>query len=152
MESLTLEQLRVANAAGGIAGVKLKGQGGTFLIEIATRSGPSALLAKARSTEPRRFGSPAAALHVLRDIGITTGEFDAKDWNPDEKANTAGNRGRGRSEALRKAYDAVSWNALVAAEIQEAIDDPGPSVPHEEVMARMDARVARHKAGRGRRA
>lgn len=149
MQSMTLEQLRVAKEAGGVTGVKLKGQGGAFLVEIVTRSGPSALLAKARSTEPRRFGNPAAALHVLRDVGITAGEFDAQDWNPDEKLNTAGTRGR--AEALRRAHEAAAYNASLAAAVQEAIDDPRPSLPHDDVMARMNARIARHKAG-GKRA
>ena len=38
------------------------------------------------------------------------------------------------------------YNAWLAAEIQEAIDDPRPSIPHEEVMARMDAQLARLQA------
>lgn len=38
--------------------------------------------------------------------------------------------------------------AWLAAEIQAAIDDPRPSIPHEEVMARMDAQIARLKEGR----
>ena len=33
--------------------------------------------------------------------------------------------------------------AWLAAEIQAAIDDPRSSIPHEEVMARMDAQLAR---------
>ena len=68
---MTLEQLRTASKAGGVAGVTLKGQGGVFFVQIATRNGGSAVLAKARSTEPRRFGNPTAALSVLRGIGIT---------------------------------------------------------------------------------
>lgn len=36
----------------------------------------------------------------------------------------------------------------LAAEIQAAIDDPRPSIPHEEVMAGMDAQLARLKEGR----
>lgn len=45
-----------------------------------------------------------------------------------------------------------SYEAWLAAEIQEAIDDPRPSVPHDEVMARMDARIADHKEAREKRA
>ena len=67
------------------------------------RRSAAALLAKARSNEPRRFGNPLAALNVLRDIGITVGQFDASAWNPDEKDETPGNRGR--AEALRKATE-----------------------------------------------
>lgn len=38
--------------------------------------------------------------------------------------------------------------AWLDAEIQAAIDDPRPSIPHEEVMARMDAQIARLREGR----
>ena len=37
--------------------------------------------------------------------------------------------------------------ARLAAEIQAAIDDPRPSIPHEEVMARMDAQLVHLKEG-----
>ena len=40
---------------------------------------------------------------------------------------------------------ALDW---LAAEIQAAIDDPRPSIPHAEVMARMDAQLARLNADR----
>ena len=41
-----------------------------------------------------------------------------------------------------------NFTAWLAAEIQAAIDDPRSSIPHEEVMARMDAQIARLKEGR----
>lgn len=144
MKSMTIEQLRAASDAGGVEGVTLKGQGGAFLVQIATRSGAAALLAKARSNEPHRFGNPVAALKVLRDVGITIGQFDASEWNPAGKEETVGNRGR--ADAMRKAHQAAAYTEWLAAEIQEAIDDPRPSIPHDEVMARMDARIGRHKA------
>ena len=144
MRSMTIEQLRAASDAGGVSGVTLKGQGGAFLVQIDTRSGGGAVLAKARSTEPRRFGNPAAALNVLRDIGITIGQFDASEWNPDEKVPTAGIRGR--AAALREAHQSAAYNKWLAAEIQASIDDPRPSIPHDEVMGRMDAKIASLKA------
>ncbi len=49
MPSMTLEQLRAANDAGGVSVVTLKGQGGAFVVEITTRNGSAAVLAKARS-------------------------------------------------------------------------------------------------------
>lgn len=144
MQSMTLEQLRTASETGGVVDVTLKGRGGSFFVQITTRSGVGALLTKARSSEPRRFGNPAAALNVLRDIGITVGRFDASEWDPSERE--PGSRTNGRAEALRKAHKAAAYNEWLAAEIQAAIDEPGPSVPHDEVVARMDARIARHKA------
>lgn len=150
MQSMTIEQLRAASNAGGVSGVTLKGQGGAFLVQIATRSGSSAVLSKARSTEPRRFGNPLVALKVLRDIGITAGKFDASEYNPADKEPDAGNRGR--ADAMREAHEAAAYNQWLAAEIQVSIDDPQPSISHDEVMARMDARIARHKAAGGKRA
>lgn len=137
---MTLEQLRAARNAGGVTGVTLKGQGGTFFVQIATRSGVDAVLAKARSSEPRRFGNPAAALNVLRDLGITIGQFDASEWNPDQKEPAPGTSGR--AEALRKAHQAAAYSEWLAAEIQEAIDDPRPNLSHDEVMSGMDADIA----------
>ncbi len=150
MQSMTIEQLRAASNAGGVSGVTLKGQGGAFFVQIDTRSGSGALLSKARSTEPRRFGNPLVALNVLRDIGITVGQFDASEYDPAKKEQDAGNRGR--ADAMREAHEAAAYNHWLVTEIQEAIDDPRPSILHDEVMARMDARIARHKTRSEKRA
>ena len=140
MQSMTIEQLRAASLAGGVAEVTLKGSGAFFLVQIATRSGANAVLAKARSNEPRRFGNPLAALNVLRDIGISIGLFDATEWDPAEKKESTGNRGR--AEAMRKAHKAAAWSQWVADEIQEAIDDPRSNLSHKEVMSAMEADIA----------
>lgn len=140
MQSMTLEQLRTASEAGGVAGVTLKGQGGVFVVQIVTRNGAGAVLAKARSSEPRRFGNPTAALNVLREVGITIGQFDASEWNPAEREPAPGTSGR--AEALRKAHQAAAYTDWLATEIREAIDDPRPNLSHEEVMAEMEADIA----------
>ncbi|EOU8399073.1 hypothetical protein ACN1YK_003082 [Escherichia coli] len=140
MQSMTLEQLRTASEAGGVSGVTLKGQGGAFFVQIATRNGSGAVLAKARSSEPRRFGNPASAMNVLRDVGITIGQFDASEWNPAEREPVE--RSDSRAQALRKAHEAAAYNEWLAGEIQEAIDDPRPNISHDDVMAEMDADIA----------
>lgn len=150
MLSMTLEQLRATASAGGVTGVTLKGQGGGFFVEIATRSGQDACLVKARTTEPRRFGNPTSALIVLRDLGLTVAQLDATNWNPDQKDMTRSRQSR--AEAMRGAHEAAAYNQRLATDIQEAIDDPRPSVPHDDVMARMDARIARHKAASAKQA
>lgn len=152
MLSMTLEQLRATAAAGGVAGVTLKGQGGVFMLRIATRSGQDALLAKARSTEPRRFGNPASAMILLREVGIAVAQLDATDWNPDEKDMSRSRASQ--AEAMRTAHQAAAHNRWLAAEIQDALDDPRPSLPHDEVLAAMDAEidaVERKRAGSARR-
>ena len=140
MHSMTLEQLRATVGAGGVTGVTLKGQGGGFFVEIATRSGQAAFLSKARSTEPRRFGNPTSALIVLRDVGIAVAQLDATNWNPDEKDMTRSRQNR--AEAMRGAHEAAAYNQWLASEIRASIDDPRPSIPHDEVIAEMDATIA----------
>jgi hypothetical protein len=146
MQSMTIEQLRAASNSGGVSGVTLKGQGGAFLVQIATRSGSSAVLSKARSTEPRRFGNPLAALNVLRDIGITVGQFDASAYDPADKTHDAGNRGR--ADAMREAHEAAAYNQWLANEIQTSIEDPRSNISHDEVMAELDATIASLKKKR----
>lgn len=141
MQTMTLEQLRTVHSSGGVVDVTLKGRGGAFFVQITTRSVTNALLAKARSSEPRPFGNPAAALNALRDAGITVGRFDASEWDPAERKPAS--RADGRAEGLRKAHQAAAWNDWLAAEIQAAIDDPAASASNDEVLARMDARIRR---------
>lgn len=140
MQSMTLEQLRATVSAGGVVGVTLKGEGGGFFLQIATRSGQDAVLTKARSVEPRRFGNPLSALVVLRDIGIAVAQLDATHWNPGQKDMSQSRENR--AKAMREAHEAAAYTKWLAAEIQAAIDDPRPSIPHDEVMAGMDADIA----------
>ena len=140
MQSMTLEQLRATVSAGGVVGVTLKGQGSGFFMEIATRSGQDAFLVKARSTEPRRFGSPNSALIVLRDLGIAVAQLDATNWNPDQKEVTQ-NRDS-RAQAMRQAHEAAAYNQWLAGEIEASIDDLRPNLSHDEVIAEMDADIA----------
>ena len=149
MQGMTLEQLRSVRRSGGVSQVTLKAKGGTFVVKIDTLSGVSAVLAKARSSEPRRFGNPAVAFNVLRSIGITAGQFDASEWDPDAKEPTAG--GRGRAEALRKAHKASAYADWLGAEIQSALDDTSANIAHDDVFAEMESDIARLKSKPARR-
>ena len=87
---------------------------------------------------------------VLRDLGIAVAQVDATNWNPDQK-EVSQNRDS-RAQAMRQAHEAAAYNHWLVGEIQEAIDDPRPSVPHDKVMARMDALIERHKTAGAKRA
>jgi hypothetical protein len=140
MLNMTLEQLRATASAGGVVSVTLKGEGSGFLMQIATRSGQDVFLVKARSTEPRRFGSPNSAMIVLREMGIVVAQIDATNWNPDQKEVTQ-NRDS-RAQAMRQAHEAAAYNQWLVNEIQASIDDPRPNFSHEEVMAEMNVDMA----------
>lgn len=140
MHTMTLEQLRATVSAGGVTGVTLRGKGGGFFVEITTRSGQDAFLAKARSVEPRRFGNPTAALIMLRAIGIVVSQLDTTNWNPSQK-NLAKSR-QTRAHAMSEAHKAAAYNKWLRKEIQASIDDPRSSIPHDTVLADMDASIA----------
>ena len=149
MHSTALEQRRAASNSGGVSSVTLEGRGGAFLVQIATRSGGGAAPSQARSSERRRFGNPMAALSLLRDLGITAGQFDASEWNPTERA--AGRHDDAKARVLHRAHEDGAYAKWLAAEIADSIDDPRPIIPHDRVMSRMDDRIARHTAaGEGR--
>lgn len=132
MLTLTLEQLRASTLTGGVAGVTLKAQGGAFVVRINTQSGEAALLTKARSTEPRTFGNPVRALKFLLELGLVSGAFDLKDWNPDAVARK---KRPDRADALRHTYaaaDHAKWFAeQVRLGIAEADAPDAQWVTHE---------------------
>ena len=123
MQSMTVEQLRATVGAGGVTGVTLKGQGGGFFVEIATRSGQDAILVKARTTEPRRFGNPTSALIVLRDVGIDVIQVDATDWNPDQKDMSRSTQNR--ADAMREAHEAAAYNQWLQPRSKKLLMIPG---------------------------
>ncbi len=95
-------------------------------------------LAGESNNVPRRFANPIFALNVLRDVGITIGQFDFNEWSPAVKEEIA--RNRGRAEAMRKALQ-IAYTEWLNAEIEEAIDDSRPTIPHAEVISWMDAHI-----------
>ncbi|MDC7683636.1 hypothetical protein PQU92_10130 [Asticcacaulis sp. BYS171W] len=43
--------------------------------------------------------------------------------------------------------DSSDYDAWFRQQVQDALDDPRPGIPHDEVMAMMDTEIARHAAG-----
>lgn len=80
----TLQQLRAATQAGGVAGVSLKAQGNGFFVQIQLRTGQQAVLVTARSKSPRMFKNPVQSFGVLRRVGIVTGSFDITHFTPEQ--------------------------------------------------------------------
>lgn len=139
MHGMTLEQLRTSVQAGGVQDITLRGEGGSFLVEIGMGT-DAAVLVKARSTEPRRFRTPTSAMMVLRGVGIDEARLDARDWDPTRKDRS---RARdSRAEAMRRAHLAAAHADWLAGEIAASIGDPRPNIPHDVVMADLEADLA----------
>ncbi|HMH69376.1 MAG TPA: hypothetical protein VK519_15805 [Pinirhizobacter sp.] len=148
MQTLTLEQLRTASLAGGVETVTLTAKGASFFVQVGTRNGSEALLAKARSTEPRRFGNPLQALVLLRGLGLFVGGFDVGEWDPADKG-TARTR-PDRAEALRRTHAAAEHDRWFRQQVADALLDVENSsieaIPHEEVRKNMQRQRERIKA------
>lgn len=84
LQFYTLQQLRAATQAGGVASIVLKAQGSGFFIQIHTRSAQVAILVTARGRQPRQFKNPIQAFSILRDIGIMIGSFDLTHYSPEQ--------------------------------------------------------------------
>jgi hypothetical protein len=82
---ISQEQLRAIHHAGGVIHVTLAAKGGLFFVAVATQSGETFTLSKARSKDPRGFIDPRKAMIVLRGMGITLGQFDWSHWNPEHR-------------------------------------------------------------------
>jgi len=138
MLTLTLEQARAANAAGGIDSVTIKAQGNNFFVRFVTRNG-EAILTKARSTEPRGFGNPMQAIQVLMGLGIMMGAFDVSQWSsePDEHSRVRPDR----RAALRDVHEAAEYDRWFREQVEEGIreaDDPNTEwVDHDVVLQEM---------------
>lgn len=69
-----------------------------------------------------------------------------------EQLHATDSTGKAVSQAMRGGDEAAAYNQWLASEIQASIDDPRPSIPHDEVMAGMDAEIAALPAVKSKRA
>lgn len=128
----TLQQLRAATQAGGVAGVSLKAQGSGFFIQIQLRTGQNAVLVTARSRSPRMFKNPAQAFGVLKRVGIVTGSFDVTHYSPEQHQTDNDAPKKEKSTASAKAPRARKSSApptptpVVAP---AAVTTPAPAAP-----------------------
>lgn len=60
-------------------------------------------------------------------------------------------RSDSHAQELHNAHEAAAYNEWLAAEILGAIADLRPSSAHDEVMARMNARITQHKTAATKR-
>ncbi|WP_061790163.1 hypothetical protein [Herbaspirillum rubrisubalbicans] len=137
MQSWTLEQLRTATEAGGVAAVKLRAEGGGFYVQITTKNNGQAVLSHARSDEPRTFPNPLPAITLLRKLGLMVGTFDISNWNPELKplARTRPDR----AVAMKNAHEAVEHDRWFRSQVEQALtqaDDPATQwVTQEQAQA-----------------
>lgn len=148
MKTLDVSQATAAAHAGGVLSAILKGEGGSFYVELETRTAGTAVLVTSNNRQPRAFRNPVKALEVIRELGLQTGRFSLEAWRPDEVEFERKSR-PDRAQAMKQTHaSAAAYDKWVREQITEAIDDPRPSIEHGDVMKKAQARVEAMRKGK----
>ncbi len=131
--------------AGAVRSAHIIGQKGGWGVLVKYGMTERALAAQ-RSREVRIFRRFETLVSYLKSVGIARFEVDAVDYDPAALKTTS--RRPDRAVAMKSAHEAAAYNKWLKAEIQEAIDDTSPSIPHEEVMQDVRALIAQARAAK----
>jgi len=129
----TIDQLTLIALAeaGAVRGVAIIGQQGGWGVVIRYGKTERTLAAKRGSMRIfRRFETLVA---YLKNMGISQFSVDASLFKPLEAP--AERRRSDAAQRMKSAHDAAAYTVWLTRQVQEAIDDPRPSVSHEEVVA-----------------
>lgn len=93
-------------------------------------------LAAQRSHQVRIFRKLETLVDYLKKIGIPRFDVDAVNYDPHSVIAT---KRPDRAEAMKDAHAAAAYTKWLKAEVQEALDDTSPTVPHDEAMRQVRA-------------
>lgn len=148
MKTLDVSQATAAAQSGGVLSAILKAEGGAFYVELETRTAGTAVLVTSNNRRPRAFRNPARALEVIRELGLQTGRFSLEAWRPDEVEFDRQSR-PDRAEAMKATHaSAAAYDKWVREQVQEGIDDPRPTIAHDDVMKKAEARIEAMRKGK----
>lgn len=128
IDHITLEHLV---EAGAVRGANIVGQPGGWGVVIQYGMTERALAAKRGAV--RIFRKFETLVGYLKGIGIASYQVDASQFDP--VALKTGRTRTDSAERLKYAHEAAAYKGWLTQQVQEAIDDPLPSVPHEQVAA-----------------
>jgi len=80
----------------------------------------------------RLFSKLETVAAYLKGIGIARFDVDVLDYDPEHARRARPDR----AAALKRAHEAAAYDKWFRSQVQAALDDPRPSIPHEEVSAR----------------
>jgi hypothetical protein len=128
IDHVTLERLV---EAGAVRGANIVGRPGGWGVVIQYGMIERVLAAKRGAV--RNFRKFETLVSYLKGIGITNYQVDASHFDPvalktDRKRTDA-------AERMKNAHEAAAYTGWLTQQVQEAIDDPRPSVPQAQVAA-----------------
>ena len=123
--------------AGVVRSAHVVGQEGGWGILVKYGMTERALAAQ-RTHQVRIFRKLETLVAYLKGVGIPRFDVDAVNYD----AGSATTRKRpDRAAAMKDAHEAAAYTKWLKAEVQEAIDDPSPSIPHDEAMRQVRAAI-----------
>lgn len=135
--------LRLAEA-GAVRSAHIVGQAGGWGILVKYGMTERALAAQ-RSHQVRIFRKFETLVGYLKGVGIARFDVDAANYDADSLKTT---RSRpDQAAAMKSAHEAAAHTRWLKEQVQEAIDDPRPSIEHDQVMKNLDAKLASLKKG-----
>jgi len=135
IDHITLERLV---EAGAVRGASIVGQPGGWGVVI--QYGMTERVLAAKRGAIRIFRKFETLVSYLKGMGIIKFQVDASHFDPvslktDRKRTDAADR-------MKNAHEAAAYKGWLTQQVQEAIDDHRPSVPHSEVAAEWAAERA----------
>lgn len=123
--------------AGVVRSAHVVGQAGGWGILVKYGMTERALAAQ-RSHQVRIFRKLETLVDYLKGIGIPRFDVDAVNYDPD---SVTVHKRPDRAAAMKSAHEAAAYTKWLKAEVQEAIDDTSPTVPHDEAMRQVRAAI-----------
>ncbi len=136
--------------AAALRGASIIGQPGgwSVMLKIGKTEKP---LGTQRTDKPRTWRSLDSCmtylrdeLHIVRVDGIDASQYSAASVHTKRRADS--------SARMKAAHEAAAYDKWFRAQVQESLDDPRPSIPHEEVMRDVRALIAKAKIAKQRAA
>lgn len=128
IDRTTLEHLV---AAGAVKGASIVGQPGGWGVVV--HYGLTERVLAARRGAIRNFKKFETLVDYLKSIGLAKYQVDATEYEP--TAPPSDRKRTDAAERMKNAHAAAAYKGWLTKEVQEAIDDPRPSVPHAQVAA-----------------
>jgi hypothetical protein len=120
--------------AGAVRGADVIGQPGGWGVVV--KYGMTERALAVRRGQVRIFRRFEALVGYLKALGLSRYTVDASGYDPAAPASLAR---PDTAERLRRAHEAAEHDRWFRAQVQAALDDPRPTIPHDVVMADLRA-------------
>ena len=93
--------------------------------------------------QPRTFRQFETLAGYLKELGIVEYRVNTAEFEPGATmVKPKDKRAASASARMKRTHDAAAYDAWFREQVQESVDDPRPSIPHEEVERQFATRRA----------